>query len=343
MNGTVDGGLALVSAAIVAVAALLCALLIVALHPWLKRYALAKPNARSSHRTPTPQGGGIAVMAATLAAAGFALGFFPLGPAAAPSLPLIAGAALAMACLGAIDDVRPLPVGPRLLLQAIVVAGVLYTLPEELRVVPSLPWWLERLLLLIGGLWFVNLVNFMDGLDWMTVAEVIPLTATLSVLGLLGVLPRNNVALALALGGAMVGFAVFNRPTARIFLGDVGSLPIGLILGVLLLLVASSGHLIAAVIMPLYYLADGTITLMRRLMHGEPIWQAHRTHFYQRATDNGFTVLDVVTRVFAANIGLGALAIVTVVEPGRVSDVIALAGAAVLVAWLLTAFARGRA
>ena len=129
----------------------------------------------------------------------------------------VVAAALLMACLGAIDDIRPLPAGLRLLLQAVVVAAIIYTLPDQLRVVPLLPWWLERILLLIGGLWFVNLVNFMDGIDWMTVAEVIPLTATLVVLGLAGALPSYGTVLALALGGAMIGFAYFNRPIARAF------------------------------------------------------------------------------------------------------------------------------
>ena len=179
MTGTLGGGWAFAAPATVIIAALVCALLIVALYPWLRRYALAKPNARSSHRTPTPQGGGIAVIAATLATAVVAFAFFPLAPSAMPSLAVIGTAAVVMACIGAIDDVRPLPVGPRLLLQAIVIAGVLYALPEDLRVVPLLPWWLEFSVL--GGLWFVNLVNFMDGIDWMTVAEVIPLTAALSV------------------------------------------------------------------------------------------------------------------------------------------------------------------
>ena len=287
-----DGGgnMWLVGGAVTVIfAALMSALLIVALFPWLKRYALAKPNARSSHRTPTPQGGGIAVIAATLGAVGVALAIFSLGASPDLNLPKIVAAVLIMTCLGAFDDIRPLPAGLRLILQAVVIAGVIYTLPDQLRVVPQLPWWLERLLLLIGGLWFVNLVNFMDGIDWMTVAEVIPLTATLTVLGIAGALPSYGTVLALALGGAMIGFAYFNRPAAKVFLGDVGSLPIGLILGWLLLLVAGGGHLVAAVVMPLYYLADATITLFRRLIRREPFWEGHRTHFYQRATDKGFT------------------------------------------------------
>ena len=329
-------------AATVIFAALMSALLIVALMPWLKRYALAKPNVRSSHRTPTPQGGGIAVIAATLGAVGVALAIFSLGASHDLNLPKIVAAVLVMTCLGAIDDMRELPAGLRLILQAIVIAGIIYALPDQLRVVPQLPWWLERVLLLIGGLWFVNLVNFMDGIDWMTVAEVIPLTATLTVLGIAGALPSYGTVLALALGGAMIGFAYFNRPVAKVFLGDVGSLPIGLILGWLLLLVAGGGHLVAAVVMPLYYLADATITLFRRLIRREPFWEGHRTHFYQRATDKGFTTMAVVARVFAVNIGLGILAVISVIVPGRPSEIAALTFGAVLVAWLLTAFERGR-
>jgi UDP-N-acetylmuramyl pentapeptide phosphotransferase/UDP-N-acetylglucosamine-1-phosphate transferase len=324
-------------------AAMMSALLIVALYPWLARYALAKPNARSSHSSPTPQGGGIAVMVATVGAVGLALALFSLDVEPHSPLPKIIAAALIMACLGAVDDVRPLPIGPRLVLQAIVIAGVIYTVPDELRVVPALPWPVERVLLLLGGLWFVNLVNFMDGIDWMTVAEVIPITATLAVLGFMGALPPDGTVLALALGGATVGFAYFNRPIARVFLGDVGSLPIGLVLGWLLLLVAGGGHLAAAVLMPLYYLGDATITLFRRVLRGEPFWQAHRSHFYQRATDKGFSTLAIVTRVLAANVGLGVLALVTVIVPGRASAIATLAIGAALVAWLLTAFARGRA
>jgi UDP-N-acetylmuramyl pentapeptide phosphotransferase/UDP-N-acetylglucosamine-1-phosphate transferase len=247
-----------------------------------------------------------------------------------------------MAGIGAIDDIHPLPAAPRLLLQAIIVAGVIYTLPDQLRIVAPLPWWLERLLLVLGGLWFVNLVNFMDGIDWMTVAEVVPLTAGLVGLGLAGALPPYGTVVALALGGAMLGFAYFNRPVAKVFLGDVGGLPIGLLLGWLLLLVAAGGHLVAAIVMPLYYLADATATLLRRLLRGEPVWKPHRTHFYQRATDRGFSVLDIVARVFLVNLCLCALAASTVILPGKASDIVALVAGAGLVAGLLFTFARGK-
>ena len=107
----------------------------------------------------------------------------------------------------------------------------------------------------------------------------------------------------------MLGFAPFNRPVAKIFLGDVGSLPIGLLLGWCLLQLAWHQQFAAALLLPLYYLSDATVTLLRRMARREPFWAAHRSHFYQRATDNGFTVLRVVSEVFALNVALAALAI----------------------------------
>src|SRR5207302_10521657 len=127
----------------------------------------------------------------------------------------------------------------------------------------------------------------MDGIDWMTLAEVVPITAGVVALGLLGQVPALAILVALALLGATLGFAPFNKPVAKLFLGDVGSLPIGLVLAWLLLQVAAGGHLAAALLLPLYYVADATLTLFRRLKAREPVWQAHRTHFYQRAVDGG--------------------------------------------------------
>jgi UDP-N-acetylmuramyl pentapeptide phosphotransferase/UDP-N-acetylglucosamine-1-phosphate transferase len=326
--------------AILAVAAALSASLIVALRPWLARYAVAKPNARSSHKIPTPQGGGIAVVGATIAVSGI-LFFSTAARASAMSPTLLACAVLLMAVIGVMADKRPISPALRLVLQTFAVAAALAALPPGLRLLPVLPWWSERILLLIGTLWFVNLVNFMDGLDWMTVVELVPITSALGVMGLLGYLPWQDTVIGLALCGATIGFAFFNRPVAKLFLGDVGSLPIGLLLGWLLLVLAGNGGRAAALLLPLYYLADSTITLLRRATNGEPVWQAHRSHFYQRATDRGFRVIDVVIRVFAVNVALAALALATILLPSRATDTAALSAGAALVSWLLIVFARG--
>jgi UDP-N-acetylmuramyl pentapeptide phosphotransferase/UDP-N-acetylglucosamine-1-phosphate transferase len=332
------------SAAIAAlvVATAISVAIIIAIRPWLKRIALAKPNARSSHGVPTPQGGGIAVIPATIIAAAGALYWFVPAASAPASVLALLVAVIIIAAVGAADDIRPIGVAPRFFLQAVSVALVIFALPDELRVAPFLPLLVERLLLTLGGLWFVNLVNFMDGLDWMTVAEVVPVTAALAIFGACGFLPALPTIISLALCGAMIGFAFFNRPVARLFLGDVGSLPIGLLLGWLLMQLAGRGALATAILLPLYYLADSTITLARRLFAGEKVWQAHRSHFYQRATDRGFTVSQVVARVFAVNIALAALAFVTLAAPGLLSETAALVCGAALVGWLLLGFARGK-
>ena len=326
--------------AVVSVAAALTALLILLLRPLLQRYALARPNARSSHREPTPQGAGIAVIAATIASvAGIAL-FAPDLLQDPAQLSLIFACTIGLAAIGVTDDIRPLEASPRLLLQTVAVAVMIAALPADLRIVSQLPWWFERILMLLGGLWFVNLVNFMDGIDWMTVAEVIPVTAALALFGFMGALPESATLVAIALCGAIIGFAPFNRPVARLFLGDVGSLPIGLLLSWLLILLAGNGHLTSAILLPLYYLADATITLMRRMVMGERITQAHRSHFYQKALDNGFSVHQIVGRVFAINVALGCLAAITLVNQSRaILVVIALIGS-LLVGTLLSNFAR---
>jgi UDP-N-acetylmuramyl pentapeptide phosphotransferase/UDP-N-acetylglucosamine-1-phosphate transferase len=315
--------------------------LIVALRPLLVRYALARPNARSSHREPTPQGGGIAVVAAALASLGIGVGS-ALFEFAATQLSALVLASLLLALIGVYDDIRGLGTVPRLVIQMFAVGIILASLPANFSVMPQLPRTLEFALLLLGGVWFVNLVNFMDGIDWMTVAEVVPITAGIALLGLIGAAPAAAVLVALALLGGMIGFAPFNRPVARLFLGDVGSLPVGLMLGWVLLMLAGHGHLAAALLLPLYYLADASITLARRLANREPVWQAHRSHFYQRATDRGFSVTEIVVRVFVLNLGLATLALVSAIEPDLRVDLATLALGGALVAWLLVMFARGK-
>jgi UDP-N-acetylmuramyl pentapeptide phosphotransferase/UDP-N-acetylglucosamine-1-phosphate transferase len=330
-----------IAAALISSAALSAALNVL-LRPLLVRYALARPNARSSHRIPTPQGGGISVVIATLVVAAVILLVHPASPSSAfAQFVAIVAATILLAVVGAVDDISPLDTLPRLLAQAVAVAVVLSVLPADMHVVPLLPWWIERGLLLLAGIWFVNLVNFMDGIDWITVAEVVPVACGLVLIGTFGALPPIAVLLALTLLGAMIGFAPFNRPVARLFLGDVGSLPIGLLLCWMLMQLAADGHLSAALLLPLYYLADTTIVLIRRILAREPITQAHRSHFYQLAIARGFSVLQVVGRVFLLNVILVALAVATVATPSLATDIFALVLGAALVTWLLILFARG--
>ncbi|WP_336489142.1 MraY family glycosyltransferase [Methylobacterium nigriterrae] len=319
---------------VVPIAAAVSAGLIVLLRPLLQRYALARPNARSSHTVPTPQGGGIAIVAAILLTAGL----LPLADAAPREMLTLGLSTVSLALVGAVDDIRPLPAGLRLILQAAAVTALVLAVDGQL--VPAIPAWMERGLAILAGLWFVNLVNFMDGLDWMTLSEIVPVSGALFLAGTGGALPPAPTLVAAALLGAMLGFAPFNRPVARLFLGDVGSLPIGLVTAWLLYRLALEGGLAAAILLPLVYIADATLTLARRALRREPVWQAHRSHFYQRATVNGLSVTGVVARVFVVNLGLAFLAAATLLWPSWPFTLGALAGGAVLVAALLARFAR---
>ena len=253
---------------------------------------------------------------------------------------VLSAAAVLLAVVGAIDDIRPLPQWLRFAVQCLAVGMILAALPDDFQLVPQVPRWIERICLLLGGVWMVNLTNFMDGIDWMIVAQFVPVTGAIVLLGSLDTIDPLSALVAATLFGAILGFAPFNKPVARLFLGDVGSLPLGLLLGWLLLQLAGRGHVAAAIILPLYYVADATITLGRRVARGEPVWQAHRSHFYQRAIDNRFTVMQVVTRVFLVNALLSSLALVSTQARNLPVEIFLVAASVAVVVWLLFEFAR---
>jgi UDP-N-acetylmuramyl pentapeptide phosphotransferase/UDP-N-acetylglucosamine-1-phosphate transferase len=328
--------------ALLAATAALSAGLIVLLRPLLQRYAMARPNARSSHTAPTPQGAGIAVIAAALAGT-VAMSFtqtFYLSASGTQLLPFVL-AILGLAVIGFIDDIRPLSPRLRLLGQAAAAATLLLALPEGARALPFLALALEAVICLVGLVWFVNLTNFMDGIDGMTVAGFVPALAGLAVLNAVTTPPATlDAIIAVALAGALLGFLPFNRHVAQVFLGDVGSLAIGGMAGYLLLSLATSGRLIAALILPLYYLADASVTLYLRWRRSERLSQAHRDHFYQQAMRRGQTVPSIIARVWQLDLALAVLALLagTTVQMGL--QLLCLAFAAALTAATLSDFGR---
>ena len=246
-NAAMSGGADVTYWAIIAgipiMAMALCAGILIALLPWLKSHALAQPVARSLHREPTPQGGGLGVIISTFCVVWLvATTTMAVPQGALAQLSALTGAAALLTLIGLIDDMHGLAPAPRLLAQCLAVGLIVALLPSDARLCSALPLWLERAGVLVVGIWFVNLVNFMDGVDWMTVVEAIPITGAVAILGLAGVVSPLATVMALALFGAILGFAPFNRPVARLFLGDVGSLPVGLVLGWLVLLLAFNGY-----------------------------------------------------------------------------------------------------
>lgn len=321
-------------------AAVVSGLLISALMPLLRRYALARPNARSSHTVPTPQGAGIAIIAIPIVILIF--GYLSQGQDQWQLL-LAAGLVL-LALTGAIDDVHPLPVFLRLLVQLVSAYLVVIARPEPVQILPLLPHWLETAVLVIGLVWFINLTNFMDGIDGITVVQ--KSCVSLGVVLLLAIVasPAGSYVGPVAIGllGALVGFIPFNKHVASAFMGDVGSLPIGALTGWMLIVVAAEGYVAAALLLPMYYIADATVTLYRRWKRGEKLHEAHRSHFYQVAVQRGFLVPEVTNRILGLNIALGLLAFVSVEAGSAVVDIAVVLVGVILTAALMRHFDRGR-
>jgi UDP-N-acetylmuramyl pentapeptide phosphotransferase/UDP-N-acetylglucosamine-1-phosphate transferase len=299
----------------------------------LKHRVLDIPNERSSHQIPTPRGGGLAVSSVIIAGL-IAVYFFcttdlPGTEEYQPNyirlyLPLI-GSGLLLMAVSWIDDKRGLSPRVRLMCHLLAAAIGTLALPEESTVLGDLlPLWLDRLLTILGLALFMNIYNFMDGIDGITSAETLSITAgvVLVILMIENEAPDDfqdylirNLSLAVLVGGAAFGFMFPNWHPAKIFLGDVGSVPLGFFTGFLLIQIACSGYLVPALILPLYYVTDGGLTLMRRAIRGEKIWQAHRQHFYQRSAAAIGCHDKVVNWIARANIFLIAFALLAFAEP----------------------------
>lgn len=287
----------------------------------LRKAVLDIPNDRSSHSVPTPRGGGWGVIA------GLAVAGVLIASVAGPALWL---GFLALALVVAVplswrDDRGGLGVRIRLLGQFLsvsaAIAGVFMTdapladtiLGHDLSRTPLALVGLA--ILMTGYVWFVNLYNFMDGIDGIAGAETVFIAGSIAAIAWLSGLESPLLFhFPLILAGAAAGFLVWNWHPAKVFMGDVGSIPLGLTVGFFLLSAALSGLLFPAIILPLYFVADATLTLFRRLARGEKVWEAHRTHFYQRAA-TGVGHSKTVLVIMAGNAGLFAFAVLALTYP----------------------------
>lgn len=257
----------------------------------LRRYAMARrlvdvPGERSSHTVVTPRGGGGAIVIAFLAGM-FAL--WQLGYVALPQHVALSGAGLWVALIGFLDDHGHVPAGWRLLGHFLGAAWGLFWLGgmPPIMVGEALlgPPWLVNAIGLVCLVWLLNLYNFMDGIDALAGIEAVSVCAGGIVL-YASVLPGTSQWMAPAvLLASVLGFLWWNYPPAKIFLGDAGSGFLGVILG---LLTVQAGrdvpHLFWAWAVLLgVFVVDATVTLLRRLLGGMQILQAHRSHAYQHA------------------------------------------------------------
>lgn len=235
------------------------------------RFVLDRPNERSLHGRPVPRTGGIALLAGALISLGF--GSAALWPAA--------GLALALAALSFVDDVHHVPTAVRLGTHLFAAAVLLWYALSSMQPI-------ELAILAVAMAWMTNLYNFMDGSDGLAGGMALIGFGAYAVAAHLGGHAALS-ALSMALAASAAAFLLFNFPPARIFLGDVGSVPLGF-LAAALGLVGWRDDL-----WPLWFpvlvfgpfIGDATLTLIRRLARGERVWQAHREHYYQRLVRMG--------------------------------------------------------
>ncbi len=301
------------------------------------RAILDHPNERSSHQTPTPRGGGIAVIA-VLVAAWVAIGDYLGAPTA--TVWALPAAAILLAAVSFVDDLKSLGPPVRLAAQAGAVGVILFVMPDHgLFFQGALPAALDPVLAGILWVWFINLFNFMDGIDGIAGVETLGIGIGIAVVIFMAGNADSQVLAfhGIAAAGVALGFLKMNWSPARIFMGDVGSVPLGFLLGWLLLMLAASGQWAAALILPSYYLSDATVTLCRRAFRGEKIWRPHRLHFYQLAVQRGLDHGAVSLQVLSVN---GALIILAALAVSG-QQVLALAAAAVVNVAFLFRLARG--
>ncbi len=275
-----------------------------------RRAILDRPVERSSHQVPVPRGGGLALVPLTLLAW---LMLAASGDAPSGTTAIVAMAA-ALAVISWRDDLGGLSVVWRFLAHLAAAALGVFALPHAPVFQGLLPPLLDRAAAALLWVWFLNLYNFMDGIDGITCSETITVALGITLVTLsAGLADDGAPLLALAIAAGAAGFLRWNWPPARMFLGDVGSVPLGYVMGWLLLSIAAKGLWAPALILPLYYLADASLTLLMRIARGERIWQAHRQHFYQRALAPDNDHRAVLLLVIGGNVALLLLASLAVI------------------------------
>ncbi len=280
---------------------------------WLvQRDILDRPVERSSHQVATPRGGGLALAPVVI----MTWGALALAGMALPGTVLVAGVAAILALLSWLDDLRDLPAGLRLIAHIAAATIGIGLSPNLLVFQGLLPPLFDHVGAILLWVWFTNLYNFMDGIDGITGIETLSISLGVAVVaGLTAGSGDSSLLLALSLAAAALAFLFWNWHPAKIFLGDVGSVPLGYLVGYLLLRLAANGLWAPALILPLYYLADSSLTLARRLAAGEAVWRAHRNHFYQRALKPDGDHAAVVRVILGGNVILIALAIAAMHSP----------------------------
>ena len=291
---------------------------------------LDEPGNRSSHYVPIPRGGGIPVLGVTFCG-WFILVQFGLGHVA--EVCVISALAMILGLVCWFDDIGDLSIQSRLFAQLLAVTIAIFLIPFDPMATGSFGDLWRICATIILWIWFINLFNFMDGIDGMTGVETVAITTGSALIFGFSGSEGDFSSLAIILSAATVGFLFLNWHPAKLFLGDVGSIPLGFLLGWFLINLVVQGEWAAAVILPAYYLTDATLTLCHRAVKLEAVWKPHKSHFYQRAVAGRLSHSQAAIAVAITNTWLVACALLS-----TFFTLIGLAGALLGVSLLLTYF-----
>lgn len=227
----------------------------------------------------TPDSGGLAVVSVLVSVGLFSFIMMPEPPLSATVMLLLAAVLMFSSWS---DAVRPLPFRIRFCVQMVAAIIGLSLLSPEAVFQGTLPFWLAAGLSFFLWIWFINLFSGMDGIDGIAGVETICICTGLSLIAY-SLQDWHTAWMPLLIAACTIGFLVHNWYPSRIRLGKVGNIPLGFLLGGLLLEAAGRGYWVEALVLPAYYMADATLTLLYRLLRREKIGLAHSEHYYQKA------------------------------------------------------------
>ena len=284
------------------------------------------PTERSNHQTPKPRGAGIILIPLILLSTSL---IFFLEDTLNNNWKIIFGFCLLLSIISLLDDIKNISAKIRLTFQIFCVFSSLYLFKDQLKIfirssefliifngIESLGLGFIFCFLVMLWVWIINMFNFMDGMDGITPVQISSLSILTNFLAILGIIEENFIYLSLILLTISFAFYSVNKPPSKIFLGDVGSVPLGFLAGFILIYNMIMYNLIIPfLIIMLYYLLDSIATIILRFLKKENVFQAHSSHFYQKILRKGYDHDYVLKKIIYLNTILLLLAILSYYYP----------------------------
>ena len=284
------------------------------------------PTERSNHKTPKPKGAGIIIIPLILFSTSV---IFLLEDTLNNNWKIIFGFCLLLSIVSLLDDMKNISAKIRLTFHIFCVFSSLYLFKDQLNIfvkssefliifngIESLVLSFVFCFLIMLWVWIINMFNFMDGMDGMTSVQISSLSILTNFLAILGFIEETFIYFSLILLTISFAFYSFNKPPSKIFLGDVGSVPLGFIAGFILIYNMIMYNLILPfLVIMLYYLQDSIVTIILRFLKKENVFQAHSSHFYQKILRKGYSHDYVLKKIIHLHAILLILAILSYYFP----------------------------